>query len=175
MGHTPSGAWIPDHTLREHEAARARQIAEVNLMAQLTSVCKEWTPLLKEIDEDLEMVFFDENARSAGVAPGRFHVVRWNSTGPPGLIPVTGPNGEFTFPYSQLLDKVREADLWDDRVIKDREKRDKKIEAAKARQEEQEARERAEEYEDRVKALINPSVSMTGQGKGWNYRAAGRK
>lgn len=170
MGHL-NGVYVPDHVVRQQQDLRARHEAELFALAQLNGVCQEWTKILKEIDDRLEMVWFDDHAKAAGVTPGRFHVLRHNPAARPGLHPVTGPNGEFIFPNSALLDKLRAADLWDDRVVADRKKREKALEDAEQRQKDREREERVEEFNERLKAIESPGVSMTGQGKGWRFRA----
>lgn len=169
-----NGVWIPGETLRKQEHARARQMAELNGLAQLTGICREWTPVLKEIDPYLEMVWVPENARAAGLTPGRFTVLRHNPGAPPSIIPVEGPDGEFVIPNSGLLDVLRKADLWSSQAVKERKRKERELEDAKKRQEDREREERIEEFTDRWKAL-EPSVSMTGQGKGWSYKAGAKR
>ena len=134
--------------------------------AQMT----DWNRELKRIDERLELVRAHDGAKAPGLKPGYYHVLRHNPGGPPSLIAVEDEHGNFKEPDSSLFNKLREWDCWDDRVMRDREKRQRQFDEARDRRKKREREEMAEEIIDRYKAQT-PGVSFSNRGKGWSYRA----
>ena len=111
-----------------------------------------------------------EGATAPGLKPGYYHVLRHNPGGPPSLIAVEDEEGNFKEPDSSLFNRLKEMDCWDDRVLRDREKLQRKLDEATERRKKREREAKAEEILDRLKARNNPGVSFANQGKGWTYR-----
>lgn len=171
MAHLPNGKWIPDSTAREYSDLRALYGAELGRMLESGSaVTEEWNRVLYQIDPELRLVKARESADFPGLTPGFYHLVRRNALGAPSLIPVER-DGEYTDPDSSMLEKLRENDLWNDRVAKDRRQVAEELERQRQHAKAREKEERHDEIAERWKAVSNPGVSMASAGK-WRYRAA---
>lgn len=70
---------------------------------------------LRDLDPNLELVFFGERAEDIyGIVPGRWHVRRNNKdTGAPdSYLPIQGRKGEYREPDFGVIDDLRRNDLW---------------------------------------------------------------
>jgi hypothetical protein len=123
---------------------------------------KDWNRELKQVDPYLELVFAPEAADAPGLVPGRYHLLRHNPGGPPSLIPLQGPEGEFREPDSSLFQLLRESDLWNDQAERARRKTAEALERAKERRRQREREQRVEELVGRAKARFEPSVLVKG-------------
>jgi hypothetical protein len=159
--------WLPEgeraDRVEQHEALVRQMLIDHNRL-------EAWNQELKQIDERLELVRAHDTAKAPGLKPGYYHVLRHNPGGPPSLIAVEGPKGEFREPDSSLFERLKSWDCWDDRVLRDREERQRKLEVARERQQRREHEDRLDEAMLRLKAYSSPGVSMTNQGKGWRHR-----
>lgn len=164
--------WLPSS--RELQARVAQQEALLKQMLSDHSRMEEWNRELKQIDERLELVRAQPNAQAPGLKPGFWHVLRHVPGGPPFLMPVEDEDGNFKEPDSSLFNRLKEWDCWDDRVMRDREKRQRKLEEAADKRKRTERREMAEEIIDRYKAANSPGISFARTGP-WTYRAGARR
>lgn len=165
-----SSLWLP---ARAHEERARAYAAEVERQADIRSTQQEWDRLLADIDPRLRLRKAQENASLPGLKPGYWYVIRHADAGPPALICHEGENGEYRDPGSELLDKLRHWDCWDDRVRRDRERRHERIRKAYERQKAREREQRLDEALILLKALESPSVRFGG--KGWTAKAGARK
>lgn len=110
------------------------------------------------------------DAVSQGAQPGRWHVT-WPSYngGPLNVQPLVrdasgkprlGGVGEFVEPGSWVFDELAAADLWDERVQRDRRRIQREMVEAKARRVERERAERDADVLERYLAVSRPQVSM---------------
>lgn len=163
---------LPDHLVDETEA----YAAELAAMAVLVDEVKHWNRELKQVDDALELVWAPENVTHEALVPGRYHIIEHRPMPtPPNVIPLVGENNEFREPGSWMFEMLRRGDHWSSRSRKIREERLKAAESARNRAAAREKEERVAELDERIKSFLTPSVSMTGQGKGWGYRANARK
>jgi len=166
--------WLPPSVSREHLDSTAKHEAALSLMTHVKGQLEDWTAELKRIDPYLELIRAAPNATAAGLRPGFYHVMRHNPGAPPSLLVIEYPDGSYREPDSGILDMLRHADMWDDRVIRDREKRNREIEKSLAACEEREDRERQEEMMERLDALTKVRVSMN-RDSPWSQNVAGQK
>lgn len=125
------------------------------------------------------------DAVGQGAQPGRWHVV-WPSyhDGPLNVQPLTrdpvtgeprlGGTGGFVEPGSWVFDALAAADLWSERVQKDRRRIAREMEEAKARRVERERAERDEDVLERYLAASRAFVSMD-RSLPWSQNSAGRR
>jgi hypothetical protein len=74
---------------------------------------------LKTIDERLEIGFVEERSPEyPGVVPGRWHVIRHNPDAPTSFMPIIGAEGEYVDPSFQIIEKLKENDLWKTGAVK---------------------------------------------------------
>lgn len=140
---------------------------------------REFEAELKRIDHRLfGPVFCPDpaplDAVVMGAQPGRWHVGRENEGAPTSLLPILGPNGEYMEPTSRVFEQLKQMDWWDDRVMRDRRKRERELEEAKARREERERKEFDEECYERYMAVSRTQVSMN-RDTPWTQNHAGGK
>jgi hypothetical protein len=167
--------WTPpkvDRDLREQTQAHASEVT--GMVERFRGILKHYTRELKAIDPYLELIFAPPNAEAPGLVPGRYHVMRHNPGAPPSLIPIQGPNGEFSEPTSQVFEQLKSTDLWNTAVGHERRRREEAAERASVRAKEREQAERAEEVKDRWNAATRTFVSMD-RSKPWSQNAAGRR
>lgn len=171
-----SALWTPPSVSREEANIGAEHVADVRLAAALRGQLEWWTRELKQIDDRLEMVWFDESATGiVGVVPNRYAIVRWNEAPtPPSVIPIEGPDGEFVEPNSSVFDKVRAGDMWNAEARRDRQRRQEQALAAKRRQQARETEERQEEILERWLAASRTQVSFNPD-VAWSQNAAGQR
>lgn len=165
--------WTPPKVSREHEDATRAYTADMERMLDRTrSILREFTADLKRMDPDLELIFVEPDASAPGLVPGRYHVLKTDRfNGPPTLIPITGPNGEFAEPDSGLFDYLRRCDLWNNRARADRERADEEAVRAGERAREREQEERHEELVERWRAATETSVSLN-DASPWSQNAS---
>jgi hypothetical protein len=166
--------WLPPKAIREHVEERRAYEQELLAKVEVNSSMDHWNRELRAIDEHLQLIFAPESAHVAGITPGRYHVLRTAPGVPPSLFAVTGPNGEFVEPTSQMLEKLRESDLWNEVAGRERAKKERLMAEAKERARVREREDIAEEFRDRFKAKENPGVSFAKTGP-WRYRAGARR
>lgn len=140
-------------------------------------VCREWTPVLRNLDPLLRLGRAHGQAYEPGmnVKPGYYHMVRDNETAAPTVEPVTGPDGEsFAYPDSRLLEELRAVDLQNPRVyaalIARRELREQQREQEHARDMDEINSESVERWlaATRTQVLMSPDVA-------WAQNSAGRR
>ena len=153
--------WVPPKVERRLVEERNAYTASVESMVdRFRGVMNELNPRLKEIDPHLELIFAPPNVTAPGLVPGRYHVMRHNPGAPPSLMPLEGPDGEFIEPGSRLLDELRSRDMWSPEAVNDRrlerEARERRQAAEKARQDEL----RRDELRERWAAASRAFVSM---------------
>lgn len=153
--------WTPPGVRREKDVV-ARDTADIRLAAALRGQLDWWNRELKAIDENLEMVWFDDGVDIVGVVPNRYHVLRVSPdpTVPVNIIPITDDEGGFVEPNSAVFDRLRAGDMWNDRAVMDREKRRADAQAAAERQRERETEDRQAEILERWVAATRAQVSF---------------
>jgi hypothetical protein len=156
-----SRLWTPPKVDRElKESSRSYAASVEKMVDRFKSVLEDFNRDLKRMDPNLELVFFPPNAKAAGVIPGRYHLMRTLPDGPPSLVPITGPSGEFAEPDSGIFEWLRKSDMWSAAARRDRERANDEARKASERRKEQEAEERTAEIVERWKAATRTFVSM---------------
>jgi hypothetical protein len=161
---------LPDATVRRLRLERAQELA----MAEADTVCVEFNRELKRIDANLEMVYWPMRAPEIhGFINGCYHIVRHNPDAAGSVEPLVDDELRYREPGSWVFDMLAASDMWDDRVMRDRQKlRDRAVQA-RERQQEREREDRQEELRDRVNAATRASVSLTDVP--WTQTASGRR
>lgn len=164
MQSTASGLLLPDHAAMNYR--RELQVEEQ------IETAKRFNVLLKQIDWRLSLVWVSESADAPGLVPGRWHVRRKNDGAPDSYMPILAEGGGYREPDSSILYELQRRDLWK----KDGMRRLEELGDAELKKREKHLAERREEYRDelegRLKAYLNPGVSMS---EGWTYRAKAGK
>jgi hypothetical protein len=167
--------WVPPKVRRELRDSTAAHTADVMAMVdRFKGFMDQYNRMLKEIDPHLELIFAKPNARAPGLVPGRYHVMRHIPGGPPTLLPVTGPNGEFVEPDSGVFEALARSDLWNDRQTQDQRRNREAAERARDRQRAHEAQERQSELAERWAAVSRAQVSMN-RSAPWSQNTSGRR
>jgi hypothetical protein len=143
------------------------------MIDQHLEAASQLTRALKAFDPQLEVVWVGERAPvNYGWIPGRWHVRRVNVGTSDTYMPITKPDGSYMEPHSGVVEEVKKRDMWRngalDNVAKIYDEVDKEKEAAQEIQH----LARQEELAGRVKAEINPGVSMSGS---WSKSKRGAK
>lgn len=156
----------------EREARWARAVAMLDFD---DPVCREWQPLLQQLDPHLLMAKAKPRADDPdlNIRGGFYHWVRKNPREILTAEPITGPDGEsFTVPDEGLLRNLQANDLQNPAVVRDMFTRQLEAEQ-RAEKEAAEARERrVAGTVERYKRGNSASVSMI---SGWSATNAGRK
>lgn len=149
----------------KHVAERERRRALANRLLDFDDpVCREWEPVLKQLDPQLRLGRARGQAYEPGmnVRPNFYHWVRDNGPAAPMTIdPITGPDGvSFSEPDSGLLERLKANDLQDPIVYRALIEQHAAAEARRERDREQERQDRVEDVIDRYKSVTTASVSM---------------
>lgn len=164
------GAIVPEEYLRETAAHEA----EVELMVALKDELESHNRDLKRIDDRLEIVWAPESVTNPALTPGRYHLIRRNDPpAPPGIWPLETKDGSFKEPGAWMYDWVLSLDMWNERVMADREKARQEAETARNKRRREEREELAWEIDTRLKAKTNPGI-LFGDNR-WSYRAGARR
>lgn len=179
MGHK---IFVPPKVSYELQQETLRREAEGLLELKVEAKfkwAKEFEAELKRIDHRLfGPVFCPDpaplDAVAMGAQPGRWHVGRENEGAPTSLLPIMGPNGEYMEPTSRVFEQLKAMDWWDDRVLRDKRKRERQMEEAKRIREERERKEFDEEMYERFLAVSRTQVSMN-RDTAWSQNVAGKR
>ena len=168
--------WTPPNVSRElRDGTRAYEAEVFEMVDRFHGVLRYWNGVLKAKDPNLEMIFAKPHGKPVmGLLPGRFHVVRHVPGGPPSLLPIVGPDGEFVEPTHRVLDMLDGRDLWDERARTAQRKFLAAREREERRAKEVEAEQRSEELRDRWRAVSETSVSMNRRTP-WSQNVKGRR
>lgn len=170
-----SRLWVPPKVDRELQQKTQEHTAQVMAMVdRFRGILSYWTRELKQKDPDLEMIFAPPTATAAGLIPGRYHVMKHIPGAPPALLPITGPDGEFVEPTSQIMEKLAENDLQNIQAVDARRRAMEAEERARERDRERDAELRREELVERWKAATQTRVSMNRDAP-WSQNVAGRR
>jgi len=140
-----------------------------------------WNRRLAEAKPGLALAWAGENARGPGIIPNRWHV-RWRDPvdkgAPDTYFAVTtggiGEPGEFREMGSDVVEAFRAFDLWDSRVRRDRERRERLVREANERAKALAKEQRVYEIAANVNALDRPSVLVSDDVR-WTNRAGARR
>lgn len=158
---------LPDYLINDTKD----YAGELNALAVLADEVQHWTHELKTIKENLELVWAPEGVTHPALVPGRFHIIEHNPLpAPPNVIPLVGENNEYREPGSWMFDMLQRNDMWSTRNQKLREENDAKLRVARARAAEREKEDLDTELDERIKSIINTSVSMADLRKPWTNR-----
>lgn len=165
--------YLPSHIAQQNADQSRQHLANV-MAVVLGEELDQFNRELKEIDPNLEVVWNDEQEKPVvGLKPGRFHLIRDNGALPPTIVALETDDGEFYPLTSGLFEKIQRMDLWNDKVQKEKRRRDERILKARENQAERERQERIEEIDFRLKAANNPGILFGGND--WSYKAGARK
>lgn len=165
--------WVPDAVMREQLEQRREYEARLESVMAAEAHMRAWNEELKQIDPYLQLVRVKPQARELGLKPGYWYVMRHNpGTAPHVLCVEDEETGEYREPDARLFQQLREWDCWDDRVMRDREKRRERIQKSYDRQKAREREERMDEANILFKALESPGIRFGGS---WTAKAGARK
>lgn len=164
--YTATGLLVPDSV-----AVEAQVDAWVD---QQLNIVKVWGPLFKQIDDRLSLVFWPQNLpEHYGAKAGCLNVRRKNVGAPDSYMPICTPEGGYREPGSADLERLKSQDLWDPRVLRERERAAEAAERREERQQDNEREDRRQELARNVKALESPSVLINSDLKKGGSRGRG--
>lgn len=168
--------WVPPRVSRELADNAARDRAEIqHAVSHLKGTLEHWNRELRQIDDRLEMAWFDENVSVPGVVPCRYHILRRNEPpAPMSIIPVVGPNDEYVEPDSGVFNMLLRQDMWSESAQADKRKRESLARAAADRERERDTEARRAEIVERIQAANRAFVSMN-RDVPWSQNVSGRR
>lgn len=186
-----SKLWVPpvvEKRLRE-ESARREQAALRTLSTEHRFKWKrEFDAQLDRVVPGMVLAWCPEpaplDAVAQGALPGRWHVMWPAYNGGPlvNLLPLVrdwgtgdarlGGEGDYAEPGSWVFDKLAEADMWNDRAMRDRRRIQREAEEAKRRRKEIEDAEFDLETFEHWKAVSRTQISMN-RDTAWGQNARG--
>lgn len=123
-------------------------------------VARYWDRELQRLDPRLSLVWVNENATSPGLVPGRWHIRRENEQTADSFIPVVGPEDEYRDMGSDVLERLKAADRWNDAVERERKRRAERAKRRAAHDREL----RAEQRRDVMAETIRVASRVAGEG-----------
>jgi len=167
--------FVPPQVHERLVAERQQHNAELTRACYSDRVCEQWTRELKRLDPLLKMVRAPEHVViGTPLEPGYYHVVRCNENAPWSVFPVRGPEGEFVYPPSGLLDRLKAMDMWNASVPRLREQMQRKAQEELERRKVTERRDRQEQIVDHYRKVTSASISMN-RDSAWHQNVAGRR
>ena len=152
--------WTPPHVEQELLAERLRDTAERLMMVDLDPLCVQLTAEARKLDECVSIVKAKDNAQAPGIRPGFYHVMRFNQGAPLSFLPIEGKDGSFVVPTSKVVDKLRASDLWNSRVVRDRQRELEDAQRQREREQETDTAEIIDEAQERWAAATRTQVSL---------------
>jgi len=144
-------------------------------VSHLKGTLEYWNRELRQIDERLQMVWFDEGVKILGVVPCRYHILRRNEPPAPwSIIPIQDSEGNYVEPDSGVFEMLLRDDMWSASAQRERRRHERLARAAKDREREREAEDRQAEIVERIQAARRAFVSMS-RDQPWSQNAAGRR
>jgi hypothetical protein len=167
--------WVPPKVARElREETLEYNVSTLDMFDLFGPFYDKWNRELKKLDPMLRLGKAKEKAFAVGVIPGYYHLIRINPGAPLWTMPLHDSQGRFVEPTSRMLDQLRERDMQNMRVVRDRQKQIAVKEKAdeKAKQDRREyLEEKAEEhYAARFKTRVSFNPNMK-----WSQNVAGRR
>lgn len=139
-------------------------------------LCREWNPLLRDLDPLLRLGKARPKADAEPglpVRPGLYHWIRENDSAPPTVQPITGADGEsYMEPSSAVLEDLRRCDLQNPAIFRALLERRARVEAAEERELEEARVERQAELAERWRAVSGTQVLMSPDVR-WGQNAKG--
>jgi hypothetical protein len=167
--------WVPPKVARDlREETLEHNASTLNMFDMFGPHYDKWNRELKKLDPFLRLGKAKEKASAVGVVPGYYHLIRINPGAPLWTMPLHDSQGRFVEPTSRMLDQLRENDMQNMRVVRDRRKaiEDKERAGEKAKQDRRDyLNEKAEEH---YAARFKTRVSMN-RDTPWSQNVAGRK
>jgi hypothetical protein len=150
---------------------------ELEALAVLTDEVKHWTRELKQVDENLELVWVPEGVEHPALVAGRFHIIEHRPLPtPPNVTPLVGDEDSYVEPGAWMFEMLRRNDNRSERSVRAREERQAKLETARQRAKERESEERAAQLDDHLKTILHPGISMhQSAGRQWTNRAHAKR
>lgn len=143
-----SGLWVPESVQAEELNAARERFAEEQI-----AHARYWTRELQKLDRYLSLVFISDQANEPGLVPGRWHIRRKPPTGVHWYWPIVREeDGGYREMHSGDLDALRDSDLQNSMVIRDRERFQRKLEAVKQRAREREREQRMDQFREDFRA-----------------------
>lgn len=162
---------LPDSVVRQLRLERSQEFA----MAEADDVCQEFNRELRRIDANLEMVYWPMRAPEIhGFINGCYHIVRHNPDAAGSVEALVNDDLQYREPGSWVFDMLVSSDMWDDRVMRDRERVRKRAQEARERAKSREREDRREELRDRYNAAFRTSVSLSDAAP-WTQTMHGRR
>jgi hypothetical protein len=137
----------------------AKNLQKEHLINQQVEGVPYWNRLLKDIDPNLSLVLVGDGIPpQPDMVAGAWHVRRRNQGTPDTYIPILDGNGRPRPMASDVIDKVRSMDLWDNRVHRDLWKRIEEQDRAAELKVQRAQEEAADEMRVNLKAVLEPSI-----------------
>jgi hypothetical protein len=141
---------------------------------------------LDAIEYDLQLVWCPDpaplDAVACGAHPGRWHVYRPATSGPMSCLALVrnretgevqlGGQGDFVEPGSWVFERLKAQDWWNEKVLTERRRCERRLEEARRKREEDERAEFNREMYERYMAVSRTQVSMN-RDVPWAQNAAG--
>ena len=169
-----SSLWVSPKVARELVDQRIHQAADILKMVRLDPLCVQLTTYARGFDEKVSVVKASEKAEHPGIRPGFYHVMRFNEGAPLSINAIEAPDGGFMVPTTATLDRLRDSDMWNSRVVRDRRRAHEAEQEAIRRQEQQETADRQQEILERWKAVSETQISMN-DSTPWSQNVKGRR
>lgn len=139
--------WLPQSVVADElNAARERFAEEQIAHAQY------WTRELQKLDRYLSLVFISDQADEPGLVPGRWHIRRKPPTGLAWYWPIVREDGGYREMHSGDLDALKQSDLQNSMVLRDRKAFKRKVELAQRRAKDREREQRMDQFREDFRA-----------------------
>ena len=163
----------PPNVTRELRDETAQYNEATLAMFQLQyGILDKWNRELKKFDPLMRLGKAHDNAEGVGVMPGFYHLIRINPGQPIWCIPIHD-NGKFAEPTNAMFDMLRNSDMQNSQVLRDKERMAHEEAASKRREKLRKREEREDSMMEHWKAIYQPKVGFGD--KGWTISTDGKR
>lgn len=165
--------WVPPSVTRKLREETAEYNEATLAMFELQyGILDKWNRELKKFDPLMRLGKAHDNAEGVGVIPGYYHLIRINPGQPIWAIPIHD-NGKFAEPTNAMLDMLRNSDMQNPQVLRDKERMAKQEAESKKREKLRKREEREDAMMEAWSSIYQPKVAF-GE-KGWTNSTAGKR
>ena len=165
--------WVPPNVSREirEETAKANE-ATLSMFQLQYGILDKWNRELKKFDPLMRLGKAHDNAEGIGVIPGYYHLIRINPGQPIWCLPIHD-NGKYAEPTNAMLDMLRNSDMQNPQVLRDKERMAKAEAKAKARAKETKREEREGSMMEHWRSIYQPQIAFSDDK--WTNSTSGKR
>lgn len=154
------GVALPSGVASEIEREQRQMVEE---MDSLSGALEYWSRELQTIfnDPHVKVILAKPTTTVVGLKPNYYHIVRVRPGTAAWIQPIETPDGGWKELDSSVVDIAMKSDLWNDRTQRELARQRERAQEAAKREKERQAMARAGDFDERLKAALTTSISVS--------------